>query len=89
MFIGMLFKEELSKYQNVRGKKKVLNKMTHIQKKCGVCGEVISGIGYEMPSKSLKHLQDEHKEDWLKIDELEVELRNIKDKYNLYLYGTY
>jgi hypothetical protein len=61
--------------------------MTNIKRKCGVCGEIISGFGYQMPSKSEQHLKDNHKEDWDKIVELNSELDKIKKKYNLYLYG--
>lgn len=63
--------------------------MTNINISCLICGKVISGIGYEMPSKSQNHLKKYHKEDWQKIEELEIKLENIKDKYGLYLYGTY
>ena len=63
--------------------------MSNREVKCAVCSETIKGIGYEMPSKWEEHMRIKHPEDWNKIVELNQELKLIKDKYNLYLYGTY
>jgi len=63
--------------------------MTNIEINCKVCNMKLKGKGYEMCVISKNHLLKFHKEDAHKIDKLEIELNNIKDKYCLYLNGCY
>ena len=49
--------------------------------KCGKCGELLKGVGYEMSSLSFKHIRDKHPEDKIRLDEAKNTLDNIKNEF--------
>lgn len=50
--------------------------------RCPKCLIIITGKGYEMPSKCVKHIKEKHPEDYQRLEEAKNNLEEIKKEFD-------